>query len=85
MLDEVAYEFDLSSQHAGEFGAALAKYIGAVRRTGGRRAGRRRSPSTTASGRASGSSGVRAVAQGLRTSGRRRILADVRAMYDAEH
>jgi len=86
-LDGALYEIDLSSKHADEFGAALAKYIGAARRAGGRRAGGRRSPSNSASGRTSDSSAVRAwaVEGGIEMSSRGRIPADVQAKYDAAH
>jgi hypothetical protein len=82
-LDGIAYEIDLSDKNATKLRDALAKYIGAGRRTGGgrsRRVARRGSagPST---------SEVRewARANGHNVSDRGRISADVRTAYDAAH
>jgi Lsr2 protein len=73
-LDRVDYEIDLSAEHAEALRGALAPYVAAARRTGGRR------PTRTASGRpASGSSGTPAAPGRSRTAN-----AEIRA-WAAEH
>jgi hypothetical protein len=44
-IDRAEYEIDLTSSHAGELRDALARYVAAARRTGGRRAGPAARPS----------------------------------------
>jgi len=83
-LDGTQYEIDLSTGHAKELRAALARYIDASRRVTGaaRRAGR--------SGRKASANGLSktevrawARAQGLEVKERGRIPADVIAQYQA--
>lgn len=82
-LDGANYEIDLSAKNAAKLRDALAKYVGAARRTQAR--GRR----STGRSRASGSkaSVVRewARANGYEVSDRGRVPADVRSAYDAAH
>ena len=78
----VQYEIDLSQANADKLGAALAPYVGAARRVGGRgsRAGGAK--------RATKDSGVVrawAAAKGIEVSTRGRIPAAVQKQYDDAH
>jgi Lsr2 len=80
-LDGVAYEIDLSKKNAQAMRDALAQYVGAARRTGGRRGrggrgGRGRSGSETAAIR------EWAREQGMKISDRGRIPADIIEKYE---
>ncbi|WP_125611792.1 histone-like nucleoid-structuring protein Lsr2 [Specibacter cremeus] len=81
-LDGVSYEIDLSSANAQELRDALAKYIAAGRRAGGR-AIRGRGPA--AASRKSDVGDIRAWARdnGYNVHDRGRIQADVREAYYA--
>ncbi|OJX97477.1 Lsr2 protein [Salana multivorans] len=82
-LDGVTYEIDLSVENAAKLREDLAGWIGAARRSGGRRG------ATPARGKARSSSGdaaaIRAWAQanGHTVSPRGRIPAEIRAAYEA--
>lgn len=84
-LDGVAYEIDLSSENAEKLRNAVAPYVGAARRVGGRavrgrgrRAGARGGTSTSA---------IRewAKQKGLKVSDRGRIPAEIVEQYEAAH
>ena len=88
-IDGVDYEIDLSSENAEDLRNALAPYIAAARRTGGRR-----STAKTAAKKASGGTPKRsrdenqrirewAKKQGLEVSERGRIPNEVAEQYDA--
>jgi Lsr2 len=83
-LDGRQYEIDLSTDHAEDLRAALARYIGAARKVAGtaRRAGQngRKTPASSTS-----NTDVRtwAKAQGLEIKERGRVSADVLARYRA--
>jgi len=81
----VSYEIDLSPEHQAEFGAALAPYIVAARRTGPVATPAR--TSSTRAGRGRELAAVRAWArkQGLEVSDRGRVPAEVQNAYDAAH
>ncbi|WP_250444587.1 Lsr2 family protein [Actinotalea sp. C106] len=74
------YEIDLNDTHRDEFLRALAPYIDAGRRVGGRR----RAASNSAGRSASDSAAVRewAQANGYKVSDRGRIPAEIRTAYD---
>ncbi|WP_454296230.1 histone-like nucleoid-structuring protein Lsr2 [Salana multivorans] len=81
-LDGVTYEIDLSADNAAKLREALAGWIGAARRSGGRR--------STAAAKPRGRSGsdaaairVWAAANGHTVSPRGRIPAEIRAAYEA--
>ncbi len=82
-LDGASFEIDLSSKNATKLRDALAKYVGAGRRTAAR--GRKAS----GRGRAgdSNASAVRewARANGYQVSDRGRVPADIKAAYEAAH
>lgn len=80
-----SYEIDLSSEHAGELRDLLAPYLGAARQIGGRRsrpastrASRKKAPTEAPDPKA-----VRewASQQGIKTSPRGRVSADVVRQY----
>jgi hypothetical protein len=84
-LDGQAYEIDLSTANAAALRNAMAQYVGAARRAGGR-------PARAARGsRAAGRNGEAAVmrewakANGFQVSERGRVSADIRKAYDAAH
>ena len=83
-LDGRQYEIDLSTDHAEDLRAALARYIGAARKVTGtaRRAGQngRKTPASSTS-----NTDVRtwAKAQGLEIKERGRVSADILARYRA--
>jgi hypothetical protein len=80
-LDGVAYEIDLSAKNAAGLRDALAVYVGAGRRMGGRRKTR------GGAVRGTSPSDIRewARANGWKVSDRGRVPADVRAAYAAAH
>ncbi len=82
-LDGASYEIDLSAKNAAKLRDALAKYVGAGRRTTAR--GRKQAPRGRASG--SDASAIREWARtnGYEVSDRGRVPADVRAAYEAAH
>lgn len=82
-LDGVGYEIDLSEKNAVELEQALAKYIGAARKVGGRAtSGRLR---TTRTNVAADPRAVRAWAasNGIQVSPRGRIAVDVVKQFEA--
>jgi hypothetical protein len=82
-LDGSAYEIDLSAAHAAALRDALAGYVGAARRVGGRRvAGAKR-----ASRGSSDTAEIRAWAKahGHQVSERGRVSAAVRSAYEQAH
>jgi len=89
-LDGAAYEIDLCAAHADQMRDALAGYVGAARRAGGRTtpgASRRRGRPAGAgrSGRDTAAIREWARERGLRVSERGRISADILAQYDTSH
>lgn len=80
-LDGNTYEIDLSTGNAAGLRDALAGYIAAGRKTGGRAKVTRK---RAASGNATD---IRAwaVAQGMAVSSRGRVPAEIRAAYEAAH
>jgi len=81
-LDGSDYEIDLSSGNASKLRDALAPWVAAARKTGGRRA--RRSVRTAAG---PGSAEIRSWAQenGYQVSSRGRVPAEVREAYAKAH
>lgn len=82
-LDGVAYEIDLKTANAAKLREALAPWVGAARRVGGRsRTARRGAGSRGASGK---NTEIRewARAAGYSVSDRGRIPASVKAAFDA--
>jgi nucleoid-associated protein Lsr2 len=86
-VDGRSYEIDLSAANAGKLRDALAPYISAARRAGGRR-------SATAGGPASRNSSDRvqnqairewAIAQGMKVAERGRIPTNVLTAYHSSH
>lgn len=85
-LDGVTYEIDLSDGNAEKLRSALASWVGAARRAGGRRpAGAVRSG--RARTRNSDAAAIRVWAQenGYTVSERGRIPAEIRSAYEAAH
>ena len=82
-LDGTNYEIDLSAKNAAKLRDALAKYVGAGRRT----AARGRRGASRSRGGATNAAAVRewARANGYEVSDRGRVPADVKAAYDAAH
>ncbi|MGH8868137.1 MAG: histone-like nucleoid-structuring protein Lsr2 [Actinomycetes bacterium] len=80
-LDGVSYEIDLTTSNADKMRKALAGYVGAARRVGGRARGRGRSGSSRSSGR---TAEIRAWAKdrGMQVNERGRIPANVVAEYE---
>lgn len=84
-LDGINYEIDLSAKNAEALREALAKYIGAARRSGGR-AVRGRGASAAAIAKSDvGDIRAWAKTQGLPVHERGRIQADIRKAYYAAH
>jgi hypothetical protein len=85
-LDGVAYEIDLSAKNAGKLRDALATYVSAARRTGGR-ATRGRGRAAARGGGQPSTSEIRAWAreQGLDVSERGRIPAAIVEQYEKAH
>ncbi|MCQ9162589.1 MULTISPECIES: Lsr2 family protein [unclassified Arthrobacter] len=83
-LDGISYEIDLSAKNAGELREALAKYIGAGRRAGGR-AVRGRGTATAAPKSKSDVAEIRTWAKdnGYEVHERGRIQAEIRNAYYA--
>jgi hypothetical protein len=83
-LDGVAYEIDLSSDNAAKLRDALAPFVGAARRAGGRRS---RTRAVASSRVRSDTTAVRewARGQGLKVSDRGRIPSDILAKYEEAH
>jgi hypothetical protein len=79
-IDGQPYEIDLTKANAARLRDALAPFVGAARKAGGRRPGARRSR-----GGDSRVAEIRAwaKAQGLKVNERGRIPADIVAKYDA--
>ncbi|GAB3110536.1 Lsr2 family protein [Janibacter alkaliphilus] len=86
-LDGVTYEIDLNEANAARLRDALAPYVGAGRRVGGRRGGGARSGSGGGGGRRKDLAEVRdwARGKGYEVSDRGRISAEVLEAYDKAH
>jgi len=84
-VDGVSYEIDLSRDNASAMRDALASYVGAARRVGGRV--RARATSVASGRRDDRSAQIRewARSEGHKVSDRGRIPADLAAKYDAAH
>jgi len=82
-LDGVGYEIDLSAANAERLRDQMAEWVGAARKTGGRR----RPGTRRASGGNSKTAEIRAWAQanGYTVSSRGRIRADIVEAYDKAH
>jgi hypothetical protein len=82
----VDYEIDLSARNAKAMDKAVAPYVSAARRVGGRRAGSRR-PARRSSSRGPDARLVRewASSQGIDVSTRGRVRADVLRQYQEAH
>jgi hypothetical protein len=80
-LDGTSYEIDLSKKNAKALRDALATYVAAARRAGGRRG---RSRGGRGAGRASDTAAIRewARSQGMKISDRGRIPADIIEKYE---
>jgi len=91
-LDGAAYEIDVCEKHADEMRDALAPFVGAARRAGGRvhtasRRGRGRSGAAAAGGDRQRVVDIRAwaKAQGFKVSERGRIAQSLIEQYEAAH
>jgi hypothetical protein len=84
-LDGVSYEIDLSEANADALREALAPYLEAGRRVGGRAS--RRSAAARPAGERTDLSDLRAWARenGYQVSDRGRVSGEVRAAYEAAH
>ncbi|MDQ7803083.1 Lsr2 family protein [Amycolatopsis sp. A133] len=85
-LDGVTFEIDLSDRNASALRGELARYIGAGRRVGGRKARAATGQSTTASDRERNQQ-IRAWANanGYEVSERGRLSSEVAAAYERAH
>lgn len=83
-LDGTSYEIDLNDKNAAKLRDALAPYVGAGRKVGGRRT-RSRSAAASSSGASAREVREWARANGHQVPDRGRIPADVRAAFDAAH
>jgi len=83
-LDGVDYEIDLSEANAGELRNALAPYIDAARKVGGRK---RKAQRGSANGGGTSAADIRAWARenGWDVPERGRVSAEVREAYAAAH
>lgn len=92
-LDGTSYEIDVCDDHAEELRDAVAPYVGAGRRIGGARAGRRSStpsraaarPAATSDRQRAGDIRAWAKSQGLNVNERGRIPAAIVSQYEAAH
>lgn len=92
-LDGSRYEVDLTDAHAGELRDALAQWVAAARRTGGRRTSRTSAPAKTTRGGGSTRTDAAQLAEirrwagenGYEVSSRGRIPAAVQQAYQAAH
>lgn len=82
-LDGVTYEIDLSEENAAALRDDLARWVGAARRSGGRRQASRR----PVAGRRGDLNAVRAWGRenGFEVSDRGRVSAKLQEAYDAAH
>ncbi|MDR1767188.1 MAG: Lsr2 family protein [Propionibacteriaceae bacterium] len=80
-LDGNEYVIDLSDKNATALRAAIAEYVAAGRKVGGRRGRARKGGSTTDAGL------IRAwaVSQGMKISARGRVSAEIREAYQQAH
>ena len=85
-IDGVSYEIDLSEANAEALREALAPYVEAARRLGGRSSRRTQAPRAQA-GERTDLSDLRAWARehGYQVSDRGRVSSEVRAAYEAAH
>jgi hypothetical protein len=92
-LDGTSYEIDVCDDHAEELRDAVAPYVGAGRRIGGARSGRRSStpsraaarPAATSDRQRAGDIRAWAKAQGLNVNERGRIPATIVTQFEAAH
>lgn len=92
-IDGVAYEIDLTADHAAELRESFARWVGHARKTGsGSRSGGRQGRGGGQSRRSGSSTPGEATAirewarqNGREVSERGRISADIRAAYEAAH
>ena len=95
-LDGVAYEIDLTAEHAAELRESFSRWVGHARKagagSGGSRGGGRQSRGGGGQSRRSGSSSGDATAirewarqNGYEVSERGRISAEIRTAYEAAH
>ena len=92
-LDGVAYEIDLTAEHAAELRESFSRWVGHARKTGSgsRSGGGRQSRGTSQPRRSASSSGdATAIREWARQNGhevseRGRISAEVRKAYEAAH
>jgi hypothetical protein len=82
-VDGASYEIDLSTAHAAEFRGALAPYVAAARKAGGRARG----PARGSGAAGPSPSAVRewARAEGIEVSGRGRVPAELIVRFQAAH
>ena len=85
-IDGVSYEIDLSEANAEALREALAPYLEAARRVGGR-SSRRSTAARTAAGERTDLSDLRSWARehGYQVSDRGRVSSEVRSAYEAAH
>lgn len=83
-LDGVTYEIDLNAKNASDFREALAPWVGAARRSGGRKTTGRKAGSRSSS---SETRRIRAWAKenGYQVSDRGRVSAEIREAYANAH
>jgi len=86
-LDGVSYEIDLSGANAEALREALAGYVGAARRVGGRSVRRAPAAKSRPASERVDLSDLRAWARdhGFQVSDRGRVSSEVRAAYEAAH
>ena len=91
-LDGVAYEIDLTADHAAELRDSFSRWVGHARKTssgsrGGGRQGRGAQQRRSSSSSSGDATAIREWARenGYEVSERGRISADVRAAYEAAH
>jgi hypothetical protein len=84
-LDGVSYEIDLSADNAEALREALAAYVGAARRTGGRSSRRQAAPKARPAAERADLTDVRSWARenGYTVSDRGRVSSVVRTAYEA--
>ncbi|QUI30696.1 Lsr2 family protein [Streptomyces alfalfae] len=83
-LDGKSYEIDLNKKNAKKLREALARYVEAGRRTGGRSASGRGRSRTTSAGSGQDTAAIRAWAKenGFEVNDRGRVPASVREAYE---
>ena len=86
-IDGVSYEIDLSEANAEALREALAPYVEAARRVGGRSSRRSTAAARPAAGERTDLSDLRSWARehGYQVSDRGRVSSEVRSAYEAAH